>query len=172
MFYRTELVRKALNESNMKEDKNPCWKGYKQIGMKMKKRKEVPNCVPIKEENCSECEDKKIKKTKVIKLSEIRQLVRESLKESKEYETYYNSFTSAAQAAREMVEKRGYTIDEDDWQSQVALNGRYNRARPEVGKTHRFTVGLIKDGKPQRKALTFTVYGMESGKYELTAYVN
>ena len=24
----------------------PCWKGYKQIGMKMKNGKEVPNCVP------------------------------------------------------------------------------------------------------------------------------
>lgn len=107
-----------------------------------------------------------------IKLSEIRELVRKTLKESKDYETYHDSFTNAAQAAREMVEKRGYTIDEDDWQSQVALNGRYNRARPEVGKTHRFTIGLLKDGKPQRKALTFTVYGMESGKYELVAYVN
>jgi hypothetical protein len=24
----------------------PCWKGYKQIGMKKKKKKMVPNCVP------------------------------------------------------------------------------------------------------------------------------
>jgi len=28
--------------------KKPCWKGYKQIGMKVKNGKEVPNCVPIK----------------------------------------------------------------------------------------------------------------------------
>ena len=27
----------------------PCWKGYKQVGMKMKNGKEVPNCVPIDE---------------------------------------------------------------------------------------------------------------------------
>ncbi len=26
--------------------KNPCWKGYKQIGMKKKGEKLVPNCVP------------------------------------------------------------------------------------------------------------------------------
>ena len=26
----------------------PCWKGYKQVGMKMKNGKEVPNCVPNK----------------------------------------------------------------------------------------------------------------------------
>ncbi len=27
-------------------EKNPCWKGYKQLGMKNKKGKEVPNCIP------------------------------------------------------------------------------------------------------------------------------
>ena len=28
------------------EDKDPCWKNYKQIGMKKKGSKMVPNCVP------------------------------------------------------------------------------------------------------------------------------
>jgi hypothetical protein len=28
---------------------NPCWKGYEQVGTKIKNGKEVPNCVPIKE---------------------------------------------------------------------------------------------------------------------------
>ena len=32
--------------SEAKED--PCWKGYTQVGMKMKNGKEVPNCVPSK----------------------------------------------------------------------------------------------------------------------------
>jgi len=27
----------------LNEDENPCWKGYKQIGMKKKGGKEVPN---------------------------------------------------------------------------------------------------------------------------------
>lgn len=95
------------------------------------------------------------------------------LKESKqEFEVYHNSFTDAAQTAREMAEKRGYTIDEDDWQSEVALGGRYSRSRPAEGETHTFTVGLLKDGKPQRKGLTFTVYGMPRGRYELVAYIN
>jgi hypothetical protein len=31
-------------------DKDPCWKGYKQIGMKKKGGKEVPNCVPEEEQ--------------------------------------------------------------------------------------------------------------------------
>ena len=28
------------------EEKDPCWKGYKQLGMKKKGKKTVPNCVP------------------------------------------------------------------------------------------------------------------------------
>ena len=87
-------------------------------------------------------------------------------------ETYHNSFTHAAEAAKAYAIKKGYEIDEDDWQTQVALGGRYSRSRPGVGKTHSFTVGLLRNGKPQRKGLNFSVYGMESGKYELTAYVN
>jgi hypothetical protein len=85
---------------------------------------------------------------------------------------YHNSFTHAAEAAKAYAIKKGYEINEDDWQTQVALGGRYSRSRPGVGKTHSFTVGLLRNGKPQRKALHFSVYGMESGKYELTAYVN
>jgi hypothetical protein len=33
------------NESRIAED-SPCWKGYKQVGMKDKGGKQVPNCVP------------------------------------------------------------------------------------------------------------------------------
>jgi len=42
-------------KSTMKESKkslktsNPCWKGYKPVGTKMKKGRKVPNCVPIEE---------------------------------------------------------------------------------------------------------------------------
>ena len=31
-------------------EKAPCWDGYEQIGMKKKNGKEVPNCVPVKED--------------------------------------------------------------------------------------------------------------------------
>jgi len=37
-------------EDLMAEADDPCWKGYKQIGMKKKGGKEVPNCVPEEEE--------------------------------------------------------------------------------------------------------------------------
>lgn len=38
---------KFLREYNefVLEEKNPCWKGYKQIGTKKKNGRSVPNCV-------------------------------------------------------------------------------------------------------------------------------
>ena len=46
---------KVLNKEELNiEEENPCWKGYKQVGTKKKGGKEVPNCVPVKEENVDE----------------------------------------------------------------------------------------------------------------------
>ena len=36
-----------------KEDKDPCWKDYEMVGMKKKDGKEVPNCVPKKEDTAA-----------------------------------------------------------------------------------------------------------------------
>jgi hypothetical protein len=99
------------------------------------------------------------------------ELTENRLKENS-YPVYHSSFTHAAEAAMDYAGKKGFEIDENDWQSQVALGGRYGRSRPGVGKTHSFQIGLLKNGKPQRKSLNFQVYGMESGKYELNAYIN
>ena len=41
-------------DNNVTEAKDPCWKGYKQVGMKEKNGKKVPNCVP---ESVEESED-------------------------------------------------------------------------------------------------------------------
>ena len=44
-----DISKKAKDKDIVtKEDKDPCWKGYKQIGMKDKGGKKVPNCVPKK----------------------------------------------------------------------------------------------------------------------------
>jgi hypothetical protein len=106
----------------------------------------------------------------MIKLKNIVKEIKSLMSESSD--TYFNSFTEASQAARVYALKKGYTVDEDDWFREVATGGRYNRARPGVGKTHSFSVGLLKNGKPQRKGLNFSVYGMESGKFELVVYIN
>ena len=38
-----------LSFSQFMTEKNPCWKGYKQLGMKMKNGRKVPDCVPVNE---------------------------------------------------------------------------------------------------------------------------
>jgi hypothetical protein len=47
-----ESERVDLEEGENKQVKggDPCWKGYEMVGMKKKGGKEVPNCVPVKEE--------------------------------------------------------------------------------------------------------------------------
>lgn len=89
-------------------------------------------------------------------------------------QVYHQSFSSAVQAARKYAENKGYTIDEDDWAREIT----FGRGRPKVGQTTRASIGLIKNGKPQRKALQIQVYGMPEqpgamgGSYELNMYIN
>ena len=97
---------------------------------------------------------------------------RDTIIESSLNESYYKTASEAADAARKYAEKKGYTIDEDDWQSQIAMGGRYSRLRPGKGKTHEFSIKLLKNGKPQKKMLQISLYGMASGHFELTNYIN
>lgn len=41
---------KSLVDTIIDEIKEDCWKGYKQVGLKKKGKKTVPNCVPVSEE--------------------------------------------------------------------------------------------------------------------------
>jgi hypothetical protein len=96
----------------------------------------------------------------------------ESIKEASYSDTYFNTATDAVEFARNQAEKKGFEIDPQDWNSEITMGGRYSRTRPGVGKTNSFSVGLLKNGKPQRKNLNISLYGMESGKFELTYYIN
>ena len=46
--------------NKIKEEQGPCWDGYKQVGMKKKGNKMVPNCVPVGEMRAVK-QDKEIK---------------------------------------------------------------------------------------------------------------
>jgi len=106
---------------------------------------------------------------KIKRLNE-NEIIKESLNEANDI--YFDTASGAADYARENTEKRGYEIDEDDWNTQITFGGKYNRLRPGEGKTHSYSIGLLKNGKPQRKALQISLYGMPSGKFELTHYIN
>jgi len=83
-----------------------------------------------------------------------------------EAQIYHDSFSQAAQEADAFAKARGYEVDETDWFNQVATG----KGRPDEGQTHSFSIGLTKDGVPQKKNLNFQVYGMKN-KYELNVYI-
>jgi len=89
------------------------------------------------------------------------------LEEGSDYPLYHKTFTAASQAALDLVKKRGFEIDDDDWFNQVSTGPK----KPGKGKTNRYIVKVTKKGKETKKRLAFQVYGMDSGKYELNAYV-
>jgi hypothetical protein len=89
------------------------------------------------------------------------------LEEGSDYPLYHSTFTAAAQAATNLAKKRGFEIDDDDWFNQVSTGPK----KPGKGKTNRYIVKVTKNGKETKKRLAFQVYGMDSGKYELNAYV-
>ena len=80
---------------------------------------------------------------------------------------YHNSFSTAVQHAMKQAQKKGYEVDEEDWQRKVASGP----SKPSAGKTNRYAVNLMKNGKPVKQKLHMQVYGMDSGKYELNMYV-
>jgi hypothetical protein len=86
---------------------------------------------------------------------------------------YFKTATQAVEFAKAAAEKKGFTIDDGDWNTQITHGGRYSRLRPSVGKTHSFIIGLLKNDKPWRRSrLSISLFGMDSGKYELTYYIN
>jgi hypothetical protein len=84
-----------------------------------------------------------------------------------DYQLYHPTFTAAAKAALDLAKKKGFEVDEDDWFNQVSTGPK----KPSKGKTNRYVVKVTKKGKETKKRLAFQVYGMDSGKYELNAYV-
>lgn len=87
-----------------------------------------------------------------------------------EYTLYHDSLTSAVQEIERYVQRKGYTLDEDEMAQEVALGPR----KPSKGKTNKYNINLYKHGKEQRKALHFKVYnrGTHDNKYELTAHIS
>lgn len=107
------------------------------------------------------------KKT-IISESQLKRVVQKLLSENEN--TYFNTFTGAVTVAREYAESRGYIINDDDWWNEINIGP----GKPDEGKTTKATIGLLKDGKPQRKALQIQVYnrGTEDKPYELNYYIN
>ena len=93
--------------------------------------------------------------------------VKEELELDEGYTINHKTFSSAVQHAKDQVEKQGYTIDDDEWDRNVAMGPR----KPGTGKTNRYTIDLMKNGKETRRKLQMQVY-YDEGRYELNMYVS
>lgn len=96
------------------------------------------------------------------------QFVAEARKSKKDYEIYHRLYSNAVGEAIALAQRQGFDVDDDELFQQVTTGPR----KPSKGKTNSFKLALTKNGKPVRKMLIFQIYGMDSGNYELTAYVS
>jgi len=112
--------------------------------------------------------NKKMSKNTIITESQLKRMIGIILNENED--TYFETFSSAVGHAREVAEKKGYEINGDDWWYEINVG----QGRPKDGETTKEIIGLIKDGKPQRKALHIQVYnrGTDNKPYELNFYIN
>lgn len=88
-------------------------------------------------------------------------------KSSTGYDIYHKTFSSAVQHALSQVEKKGYTVDGDEWDRKVALGPK----KPSAGKTNSYTIDLMKNGKETPRKLQMQVY-YDEGRYELNMYIS
>lgn len=93
--------------------------------------------------------------------------IKKTLTETSDYRVYHNSYTSAVEDAIKFAERKGYVVDEDDIWSKISTGPK----KPKDGKTNKFSVTLIKNGKIQKKALQIQITGLDR-KYELNVYIN
>ena len=106
----------------------------------------------------------------IIEKAKLQKEVKKPLTEKDQI--YFNTASGAADYARTQAEKRGFQINQEDWNSEITMGGKYSRMRPGTGKTNSFSIGLLKGGKPVNKNLNISLYGMPSGKFELTYYIS
>ena len=83
------------------------------------------------------------------------------------YDIYHKDYSSAMQHSYAQVKKQGYEVDPKEIDDKVASGPR----KPSSGKTNKFILGLMKNGKPVKQNLHVQVYN--TGKsYELNMYVD
>jgi len=88
-------------------------------------------------------------------------LFEQFVNEKSDYQIYHNQYSS------EYVKSKGYEVNDDDVWNEISIGP----AKPKEGVTNKASIGLTKDGKPQKKMLHIQIYGMKD-RYELNAYIN
>ena len=88
-------------------EKDPCWDGYQQIGMKKKGSKKVPNCVPETAKVLDYGSDEAVKAAKKKTPGQME----DDFLPHKMYDKYGNEYAAATKADHERMKKLGYSHD-------------------------------------------------------------
>lgn len=98
----------------------------------------------------------------------VENMIGDYLVEAKDdYTINHKTFSSAVQHAKKMTEKRGYEIDDNEWDRKVAMGPK----KPGKGKTNIYTIELTKGGKETPRKLQMQIY-YDEGRYELNMYIS
>jgi len=159
-----------------KKEQAPCWDGYKQIGMKKKGNKMVPDCVPESfsgaekqpfksKAGAGEFASKELEKKyrKGTPGQPKKKIEDATITEKLDYDLYHKTFSAAMQHSYKVAKKRGFKVSADSIDTQVAFGPR----KPSNGKMNSYHLDL--DGERNKK-LRVQVYN--TGKsYELNMYI-
>tara|TARA_B100001094_G_scaffold281089_1_gene292318 strand:- start:1420 stop:4218 length:2799 start_codon:yes stop_codon:yes gene_type:complete len=159
-----------------KKEQAPCWDGYKQVGMKKKGNKMVPDCVPESVTGAEKQPFKSKAGAGEFASKELEKKYRKStpgqpkkkiedatITEKLDYDLYHKTFSAAMQHSYKVAKKRGFKVSADSIDTQVAFGPR----KPSNGKTNSYHLDL--DGERNKK-LRVQVYN--TGKsYELNMYI-
>ena len=94
-----------------------------------------------------------------------------TINEGKSEDTYFNTYSSALSFMRNSVEKRGYTISDDEWFREVNVGPK----KPSEDKTNRLSLSLMKGDKETKKKVHVQVYNRGNevkNNYELNFYID
>jgi hypothetical protein len=109
-----------------------------------------------------------VKKLDKIRKEEVVAKVLDRMSEAKDsYTINHKTFSSAVQHAEEVVNKRGFEVDPEEWDRKVSMGPR----KPGAGKTNSYTIALMKNGKEVKQKLQMQVY-YDEGRYELNMYIS
>jgi hypothetical protein len=100
-----------IGDENEEMEDVPCWDGYEMIGTKMKKGREVPNCVPVGE-------GKPFTNKQLTKIILDKNKVIADLEENAYGEGFFDDVRKGLVKHNER--KKGKVITEEDWKKQMA----------------------------------------------------
>lgn len=95
-----------------------------------------------------------------------------SLVNKPDNDTYFDTLAAALDHVRGMAAQLGYEVDDNEMFNAFGTGG------VSYGQTKKGLIPLLKNGQPIlsksgqpiNRAISVTIYRMDSGKYELTAY--